>query len=131
MNYMNNKILIKIHKDRIEWYNDKGQYHREDGPAIECSNGTKLWYLNGQRHRENGPAAEWSDGYKSWWLNGQLHREDGPAIEYINGTKLWYLNGQCFTEAEFNKRINNIKKDSCSGKTVIIDGQEYTLTLKD
>ena len=122
---------VRVYTDKTEWYNDKEQYHRENGPAVEWSSGTKWWYLNGQRHRENGPAVECSNGTKYWYLNEQRHREDGPAIEYINGDKSWYLNGQCFTEAEFNKRINNIKKDSCSGKTVIIDGQEYTLTLKD
>jgi hypothetical protein len=26
----------------------KGEYHREDGPAIEWANGNKSWYLNGE-----------------------------------------------------------------------------------
>ena len=46
-----------------------GKPHREDGPAIECADGTKEWYLNGKRHREDGPAVEWADGTKEWWLN--------------------------------------------------------------
>jgi hypothetical protein len=25
-----------------------GQVHREDGPAVECNNGNKAWFLNGQ-----------------------------------------------------------------------------------
>jgi len=29
-----------------EYLNELGQFHREDGPAMEYSNGTKLWYLN-------------------------------------------------------------------------------------
>ena len=30
------------------WLNDKEQYHREDGPALEYSNGGKWWYYNGE-----------------------------------------------------------------------------------
>jgi len=56
--------------------------------------GTKEWYLNGQYHREDGPAVEWPDGEKQWYLHGNLHREDGPAIEWPNGTKFWYLNDE-------------------------------------
>jgi hypothetical protein len=78
--------------------------YREDGPAIEWSNGNKSWYLNGNRHREDGPAIEWSNGKKTWYLNGNRHREDGPAVEGINGSKSWYLNDENLTEAEFLKR---------------------------
>jgi hypothetical protein len=68
------------------------------------TSGTKAWHLNGKLHREDGPAVECSD-YKSWWLNGQLHREDGPAIEWFNGDKSWYLNDEPLTEEEFNERM--------------------------
>jgi hypothetical protein len=30
-----------------------GQYHREDGPAIECSNGDKFWYLDNKEYTES------------------------------------------------------------------------------
>ena len=39
------------HRDGTKewWFN--GELHREDGPAIECRNGTtKIWYLNNKRH---------------------------------------------------------------------------------
>ena len=74
------------------------------------ADGTKHWYQNGQWHREDGPAIENANGTKYWYLNGQLHREDGPAIEYADGTKYWYLNGQDLTEAEFNARMNPAKE---------------------
>lgn len=32
--------------------NEKGQWHREDGPAIEYPNGRKFWYLNGDEYTE-------------------------------------------------------------------------------
>jgi hypothetical protein len=54
------------------WRNQKGQFYRTDGPAIEYADGTKVWYLNGQWHRTDGPAYEWPNGDKEWYLNGQL-----------------------------------------------------------
>jgi len=80
--------------------------HREDGPAVECSNGYKEWCLNGLLHREDGPAIERLDGTKSWFLNGLLHREDGPAVELSNGSKEWWLNGVYHTEEEFKKKTS-------------------------
>lgn len=49
-------------------FNSKGQHHRIDGPAIECFNGTKSWFLNGQLHRGDGPAVEGVNGYKAWFI---------------------------------------------------------------
>ena len=86
-----------------EWWLN-GSLHREDGPAFEYADGYKAWYLNGKRHREDGPAIEWNTGSKEWWLNGKLHREDGPAIESFFGNKYWYLNGKQLTEEEFKKK---------------------------
>ena len=72
------------------WYNFQGQYHRTDGPAIEYSQGTKLWYLNDTRHREDGPAIEWADGAKSWWLNGKQYTEEEFALlQFINGVNIY------------------------------------------
>ena len=68
------------------------------------STGTKHWYLNGQYHREDGPAVEESNGSKYWYLNGKQHRDDGPAVEWSTGTKYWYLNGEEITEAEHKLR---------------------------
>ena len=56
--------------------------------------GTKEWRLNGKLHREDGPAIETTDGYTTWYLNDKLHREDGPACEYPDGHKVWYLHGE-------------------------------------
>jgi hypothetical protein len=39
-------------------------------------NGAKYWKLpNGNYHREDGPAIENSDGYKCWYLNGVNYTE--------------------------------------------------------
>jgi len=60
------------------WYNSKGHLHHVDGPAVECSDGSKVWYLN-----------------------GKCHRLDGPAMETAKGNKLWYINGVNYTYSEW------------------------------
>ena len=77
----------------IRYYNENNEFHREDGPAIEFTNGYKEWYKDGLRHRENGPAIEYADGTKYWYKNGKRHREDGPAIEWVDGGRRYCYNG--------------------------------------
>jgi hypothetical protein len=99
------KYEVRVYADGDKFWFLNGLRHREDGPAIDESNGRKAWFLNGKRHREDGPAIERSNGYKAWWLNGKQHREDGPAVTYSNGEKYWYLNGEWLSEGEFNRRM--------------------------
>jgi hypothetical protein len=84
-----------------QWRNDKGQFHREDGPAIEYKDGSKAWWINGYLHREDGPAYEGSDGYKEWCINGKSHRLDGPAVRRSDGRKAWWINGEQCSEQNF------------------------------
>ena len=98
------EYIVRVYKNRTEWKNKEGRFHREDGPAIECADGDKFWYQNGELHRDGGPACEYTKGDKSWYKNGNLHREDGPAREYANGYKVWYINGRELSEKEFNNR---------------------------
>ncbi len=99
---------LKIHKNgNRTWFNSKGDWHRTDGPAVECRNGHKEWLVDGARHRTDGPAVERSNGYKSWWVNGKRHRDDGPACEDRNNKKNieWYLEGKEYTEEEYKKEV--------------------------
>ena len=79
----------------IRHYRD-GVLHREDGPAVEYSNGTMVWYIGGKKHRTDGPAIEYSSGKKCWCHNGEFHRLDGPAIERPDGRMDWYYFGKRF-----------------------------------
>ncbi len=76
--------IKKEYSDRVEYLNESGQYHREDGPAIEYNDGHKSWYINGKRHREDGPAVEWNDGYKRWYLNNRRYSEQEYYPVIIN-----------------------------------------------
>lgn len=84
-----------------EWRNEEGEFHREDGPAIENANGIKMWYKNGNRHREDGPAVEFVEGDKMWCLNGKLHRLDGPAYQDADGTVSWHIDGEGYLVADY------------------------------
>jgi hypothetical protein len=95
--------FINIHGTKY-WRNDNGDFHREDGPAIEWTNGDKEWYIDGKRHREDGPAIEYVNGSQDWYINGILHRLDGPAVIYRNMLQHWYIHGQqinCKDNEEF------------------------------
>ena len=47
--------------------------HREGGPAVEYTTGSKYWFKNGVHHREDGPAYEGYNGYLEWYLNGKFY----------------------------------------------------------
>ena len=51
-------ITYKVTVDEIgtvEWYNENGQRHREDGPAIEWADGTVEWWLHNVKYPPTGP----------------------------------------------------------------------------
>jgi len=83
------------------WFKNS-RLHREDGPAIEWSNGSKEWYLEGKIHRIDGPALIRNDGYKQWYIDDKLHRLDGPAIENpVSHLNEWWINNRKFSKREF------------------------------
>jgi hypothetical protein len=65
-------------RGNVRYYDKRGQFHRDDGPAIEHANGDKYWYQHGKRHRDDGPAIEYADGGRSWWIPGRRVSE----VEY-------------------------------------------------
>ena len=111
---MSEQAVFEALKYRIEvdmcgtrrYYNSAGQLHRENGPAVEWTDGDKLWYQNGQLHRTDGPAVENADGTKAWHQYGRPHRTDGAAIERADGSKYWYINDVCLSEDEYDQAVN-------------------------
>ena len=45
------KVTVDENKN-IRWYNDKEELHRLDGPAIECANGYKAWWVDDKKMTE-------------------------------------------------------------------------------
>jgi len=69
--------------------------------------GTKRYYdENGEFHREDGPALEWPNGIKVWYKHGKVHREDGPAKDYGDGIHYYYfLNDRQYWKKDYDKII--------------------------
>ena len=108
--------------DRVE-YRLNGNLHREDGPAIERSNGTKYWYLNGKFHRTNGPAVEQAGGGKEWWIGGKLHRTGGPAIEIEY--KEWWKDEWWINHKEVSKQEVDKLRCQLFQKALIVNRRSY------
>lgn len=61
----------------------KNKLHREDGPAIECKDGSKFWFQNGERHRTDGPAVIEPNGNMEWWENGKRIKMTFKQLETL------------------------------------------------
>ena len=73
--------------------------------------GTKRWKLpGGDYHREDGPAVEIGgiNEYRAWYLNGKRHREDGLCV-ICYGNKHWFLNDIEYSKQNYKKQIRLIK----------------------
>ena len=75
--------MIKRTEEDICHQNEKGEYHKIDGPAYECNNGYKSWYINGKRHREDGPGIIWEDGDVEYYLNSRWYSKKEWEIERL------------------------------------------------
>ncbi len=69
------------------------------------------WYVYGLIHREDGPAIEHSNGSKKWLINGKFHREDGPAIIWSGGSKSWYLSNAKYTQEAWFEELTPEQKE--------------------
>jgi hypothetical protein len=92
---MSNESFRVVDSDgTVRYYDVVGRPHREDGPAVQYTNGSEYWYYKGTRHREGGPAIWVSENEYAWFHMGKYHREDGPALSYPDGEKAWYKYGR-------------------------------------
>jgi hypothetical protein len=74
-----NKIVHSVDEDGVQrWFDEDGELHREDGPAIIFSDGLQAWYKHGKPHRKGGPAVIQANGTKEWYLNGHFQRREKP-----------------------------------------------------
>ena len=70
-----------IGNNSIRFFKDKEMkiIHREDGPAIEYNNGTKVYYQNNKYHRLDGPAVK-GFGIEAWYVDGILLKKDALSF---------------------------------------------------
>jgi len=64
----------------ITVYCNNDYYEEFDTGAILCRTNTGTYYRGHLIHREDGPAVEYSNGSKYWYLNGKEYSEQ----EYLN-----------------------------------------------
>lgn len=63
---------------------------------VEYKYGPKYWYKQGKPHREDGPAIERTDGSKEWWVEDkqyfQIIINDFVVLDYYKGeyNLIWY-----------------------------------------
>ena len=70
-----NRLDINYHKK-----GNYGFYHRVDGPAMICVDGTELWMYDNQLHRLDGPAGIYPDGGVGYWIHGKNFQQDVEAF---------------------------------------------------
>jgi hypothetical protein len=85
-------------RDRLVYYNENGQLHKTDGPAVifikGLDKGLKEWFINGQRHREDGPAIVWYDREEWFYLNDKrfISKEEWEKeVTKLKLTRILYL----------------------------------------
>ncbi len=63
---------------------------------VEYPSGSKIWYKEGDYHREDGPAVEFLSGYKEWYLEdkeySQIVLKDQIILDEYEGKYglIWY-----------------------------------------
>lgn len=110
-NTLKYRIVVNPVTGTRRYYNHANQLHRDEGPAIEYSDGTKCWYRNGLLHREDGPAVIYHNGTRKWMLNGIPHRTDGPAVESGSYCE-WRIWGTRYTEEKYRQRLKTLGTDA-------------------
>ena len=92
----NNDIFLTPNKyDFSEYRNEKGHFHRTDGPAIILRGGQyQAWVINNEYHREDGPARVWKDlpeEKHEYWLNDVQYKTKEEWTEEVIKIKLQKL----------------------------------------
>jgi hypothetical protein len=108
---MNNIFKVSYYDEQTfryvtEYRNNFGLLHREDGPAIEYSDGDYEYYINGKLHNAFGPARKMKNcekTYFEYYFYGKQYSdlEDFYKKQY-KGIKL----KQKMRELKFNKMLN-------------------------
>lgn len=60
---------------------------------LDCEDGSRFWFRGGYhiKHREDGPAVEYSNGNKEWWYMGEkLNCHSQKEFEsYLKNKVFW------------------------------------------
>lgn len=74
----------------VEYRAARGRRHRQDGPALEHTDGSYSYSDHGVWRWADGPSSfNAADGSTTWALNGQMRRSGGPAVENALYLEWW------------------------------------------
>ena len=119
--------VVTVDKDVTRWFKPDGNTpHRLNGPAVECADGYKAWWVDGLRTRLDGPAIEEPDGRKFWYIENWEYDEKGFIAELRRRVKLAAINAELAKMATVSAK--NVELDCSSKIILLIDGKKYTLT---
>lgn len=102
-------LLFKFISSKFSYISNEFKKVIGIGHWFEEEGTVKVWYLNGQLHRENGPAVEYTDGDKSWWIDGYCIDNLSNLFEqyifiYSVGCKVIGCKKNCtYCKAQLNK----------------------------
>ena len=72
------------------WFDENGNLHRLDGPAVEYADGSCAWFIDGKYHRLDGPAVERKNDQFGWWVNGKpVPEKDHPFVKLLKKYRLY------------------------------------------
>jgi len=81
--------------------------------VVVYSNGDICWHSDPECiifHRENGPAIENTDGYEAYYQNNKWHRIDGPARIWRDGGEEYWIEGVHYSKEEFLAKTQPVKE---------------------
>ena len=99
-----------------------------DGRITDRAPSQHTWEEKPILHREDGPAVVYTDGtkkYQAYWIHGVKHRLEGPAIIYpdsIPTRYLFYIEGLNIHEKDFEEAVRQYKAKLTEK---ILDPEEY------
>ena len=65
---------------KVKSWRDYKREHPDFTGCLINNYNNKIWFKNGNWHREDGPALEWSNGEKAWFLNDNYYNEQDYRI---------------------------------------------------
>lgn len=113
-NAMHDELEQEIDRDKHGnvVYTLDGAYHREDGPAIETSDGGQIWMMNNDVHRLDGPAIVISDNLNRFFADELLgffhgiHEIDAHEMNLDEAKKIYVVGGHVYGSSPSEEYID-------------------------
>ena len=124
------KIRIDEEGNRF-YYNESGELHNDEGPAIEYKNGDVVYYINGKRNCYDGPAViKSNNGGFAYYKNDKLDRDNGPALINNSVKEPWCVKIEYAIKGKKHNLYGPAAIYNNGHKLYCINGREYSSFIK-